>query len=72
MSSFKQESNRLTRTFSKRTLYDVEQFYDLKVTTINHRISVNISSSQLTTARIEGDKELIQKIIADLQEIIEL
>lgn len=72
MSEFKQDFKVLTRKFSKRTIHSGDQFYDLKVEKVNEDISIDISSSQLTRGHISGDKDVIEKIIADLQEIIKL
>lgn len=72
MNDFKQESSILRRNFTKRTIYSGEQYYDLKVEKVNDDISIDISSSQLTQGHISGDKEFIEMIIAELQEIIKL
>lgn len=71
-SSFNKDSEILTQKFSKRVIYDREQFYDIKVGKVNERFDIEISSSQLTKAYIAGDKEHIQQLIDDLQEAINL
>lgn len=73
MSEFKQVSSVLKRRFTKRTLYAHDQYYELEVVKINDDdISIEIVSSQTTKCYISGTKELIQKIVKDLNEVIKL
>ena len=76
MTDFKQIANRITRKFQKRVGYDREQFYDLDVTirnvTGNNSYKIEITSSQILHATLEGDAEELEKLANDILEIIKL
>ena len=72
MATFNQVSNILHRKFTKRRIYQREQFYDLEVEMINDSITIDISSSQLLKAKLNLDKDTLELLIDDLKEIAKL
>lgn len=71
MTDFEQKSDIRRRTFTKRTIHSNDQFYDLEVKFVNDSVTIDITSSQQTRGHI-GGREVIEKLIEDLKEIIKL
>lgn len=59
------------QTFKKRTIHSGDQYYDIEVKLFNEDIDIEITSSQTTKAHI-GGREVIEKLIKDLQEALTL
>jgi len=72
MTNFENTSKILTRTFKKRTLHSHDQYYDLDIRIINDTYHITLSGSTISSAELNLDKEVLEKLIADLQEITKL
>lgn len=75
MSDFKRTSKIVSCGYKKRTDYDHEQFYDIKVFVTNDtstHFRITLSSSQYHNIEINSDAEFLTHLVEDLQSIIKL
>lgn len=62
----------LEEKFEKRTIHSQDQFEDWEVQRVNGSYTIKLTSSQLNKAYLSGTRQDIERVIKDLQEIIEL